>query len=70
MHVRPIYLTGRHSFSFRRGETSLVVGACMATPEGQHEERMCFIVMFDDGTVDYVPLSEVLKNDPAWEVEP
>jgi len=55
------FLVGIHSSgSFRPGKPAEILGVVFITPTNS-EERPCYHVKFDDGTEDFVPLSDA-KN--------
>lgn len=75
MKIEQLRIKGKHWATFRQGEHSTVIGAQWITPDRgkiggtttDRSPRACFVVQFDDGTVDYVPIEEVINSD-AWEV--
>ena len=51
------YLVGTSHYSFRRNEPALIKGLEWVTPVGL-EKRLAYKVMYDDGFIDYVPISD------------
>jgi hypothetical protein len=50
-----LFVVGTHRYSFRAGTPAEVVAEAMFTPEGL-EPRPGFILRFEDGTEDIVPV--------------
>lgn len=46
-----------HHYGFRHGEWSTVLGTEMYKPSN-NEPRMVYKVQYDDGLMDYIPVSE------------
>jgi hypothetical protein len=57
------YLVGKHPYTFRCGESALITGVKMMKPErksgGYYDPRPVYEITFDDGMVDYAPISDV-----------
>jgi hypothetical protein len=50
-----MFLVGTDPMSFRAGEIAEVIGTAMFTPK-DHARRPGFIIRFNDGIVDQVPI--------------
>jgi len=55
MKIKDAYYVGTHPYNYRCGEPAKIIGMAMVTPEGL-PERPCYVVMWDDGIVDYKPI--------------
>lgn len=63
MKIKPVCLVGKHQYSFRPGESAVVLGVNMITPTLKGaRERLCYCVYYSDGTIDYVPFSEIARG--------
>ena len=58
MKTRQAYLVGAHRRSFRQGEAALIIGVKLIQPPNLIE-RPCYEILFDDGTFDFIPISDV-----------
>lgn len=68
MTAKPMQAMGISFASFRRMEWADVIGVALVDPEkGALEPRACFILMFADGVVDYVP---VIETALEWRARP
>lgn len=47
--MKKLFYKGTHQYSFRTGEWAEVIGVVF-------KERLCFIVQFRDGVMDYKPV--------------
>ena len=59
---RTLRIKGTHPYSFRSGEWADIDGAVMSKPEGL-EERPVFVCRFEDGTVDYIAVSDDINYE-------
>lgn len=59
MKIKQTYIVGVHRYSFRNGEQALITGVKTIQPTDQHKARVCYEILFADGMIDYVPVSEV-----------
>ena len=57
MKAYPVSIRWTHSFGFRAGEWATIIGVSMAEPDGL-EPRLCYSVMYQDGTYDSIPVSD------------
>lgn len=61
--IKGAYLVGKHPYTFRCGESALITGVKMLSPQrrsgGYYEPRPVYEVTYDDGTIDYSPISDV-----------
>ena len=57
MKQYPVAIRWTHSFGFRAGEWASIIGVSMAEPDGL-EARLCYSVMYQDGTYDSIPVSD------------
>lgn len=57
MKAYPVSIRWTHSFGFRAGEWANIIGVSMAEPDGL-EPRLCYSVMYQDGTYDSIPVSD------------
>ena len=57
MKQYPVSIRWTHSFGFRAGEWATIIGVSMAEPDGL-EPRLCYSVMYQDGTYDSIPVSD------------
>lgn len=57
MKQYPVSIRWTHSFGFRAGEWASIIGVSMAEPVGC-EPRLCYSVMYQDGTHDSIPVSD------------
>lgn len=57
MKAYPVSIRWTHSFGFRAGEWATIIGVSMAEPDGL-EPRLCYSVMYQDGTHDSIPVSD------------
>ena len=55
MKIEKAFLIGQHPYSFRAGERAEIIGTKIVQPE-KLEARLCFEVLFDDGTIDFIPV--------------
>ncbi len=62
MKLEKLHIIGKHRYSFRKGEKALVVEVKMLYPDNL-PPRPCFVSIFDDGKIDYVPVSEVSNGN-------
>ncbi len=56
MTHKPAYIKGLHPDSFRKGESAEIVGVRYCCVSAYW--RLCYVVCFSDGVVDYIPFSE------------
>jgi len=56
--VGPVYLTQTHQYSFRQGESAVVLGVRMVDPGGVSLLRPCYVIHYAEGFVDYVPVDD------------
>lgn len=58
---RPARIRGMHRYHFRTGEWAKLIGVEIATPDGPVSlpERAVFVLEFDDGKIDYIPISDL-----------
>jgi len=68
LKIEKVLITGVNHNTFRCGETAEVVGTVYVTPEN-HERRLCFVIRFEDGYEDYVPICDAEKP-PLYRLEP
>lgn len=47
--MKVLYYRGTHNYSFKSGEWARVIGTAF-------KNRMCFVVEYQDGTIDYTPI--------------
>ena len=57
------HLQGVHPNSFRPGEKAMIVTIDKRQPEGCDSPRHCFMVIYPDGVLDAVPISEVVHGN-------
>ena len=57
MKIEKAFLIGQHLHSFRVGERSEIIGVKIIQPDSILEDRLCFEVLFDDGAIDFIPVS-------------
>lgn len=55
-------IKGVHPYCFRAGEWADIIAVRMATPIGL-EERLVFILQFDNGEIDSMPVSDIDKYE-------
>ena len=53
--ARPAKIRGTSPHSFRKGEWATIVGVALFTP-ANFEERLCYVVMYPDGDLDYISI--------------
>ena len=71
MTRRPCFYTPGHPFSFRPGETALVVGVEMVDPNGEGDARPCFHLIWPDGAEDWSPVYDTLEMpEGRWSSKP
>jgi len=64
MKIQSAYYTGTHPYSFRSGESGVILGIKIVSPAGatstspNRPSRPCFHVCYPDGVEDYSPISE------------
>ncbi len=51
------YLVGTNIHSFRSGEPALIKGVVWSYPKDL-ERRLCYVVEYDDGFIDYVAMHD------------
>lgn len=66
--TRLVRIRGIHAYSFRTGVWAQVLGTVWLTPEYDLEGRPCFVVMYPDGVVDYIPIEDERHYQIAPEV--
>jgi hypothetical protein len=63
MKVMDVYLIPKDSWTFRygTGQRGKIIGVKMVTPPGIMDQtpRLCFVVEFPDGVIDYVAVYNV-----------
>lgn len=47
--MKKLYYKGTHQYSFRTGEWARVIGTIF-------KDRLCFVLEYSDGTLDYTPV--------------
>ena len=52
LESKPVKIKGTHRYSFRVGEEAEVIGLRWA------RDRVCFMVLYADGFVDYIPMCD------------
>lgn len=50
--MRKLFYRGIHQYSFRSGEWAEVLGTTF-------KERLCFLIQYSDGTLDYTPVIDI-----------
>lgn len=50
--MRKLFYRGIHQYSFRSGECAEVLGTTF-------KERLCFLIQYSDGTLDYTPVIDI-----------
>lgn len=58
MEISRAYLVGVTRQSFRAGDPAKITGAVVVKPKDKLKARLCFQVEFEDGRIDYIPVSE------------
>ena len=66
VEIEDAFLIAIHTYAYRTmafedGGISKIVGVVFCTPPG-HEQRLCYKIEFDDGDIDYVPVSDIVKG--------
>ena len=54
---KPAFIRGINVYSFRRYEWAELIGVRIVTP-GDHEPRPCYMVLYEDGFIDYLPITD------------
>jgi hypothetical protein len=57
--MREAKLLGTNRYAYRNGESARITGVYQVRPHLGADPRMCYQIQYDDGVIDYVPLSEV-----------
>ena len=57
MKVLPVMIRATGRSYFRCGVAARIAGVRMVTPDYAHSTRLCYVVEFEDGVVDYFPVS-------------
>lgn len=57
MNQRLAKIKHTHPCGFRSGVFGEIIGVVFCKPEDR-EERLCYKVMYEDGIIDYLPLSD------------
>lgn len=65
METAPAFLVGTHPYAFRSGEAAEIVGVKTVFPKNGRTPRPCFEVKYQDGVIDYTPVSEVENGNYA-----
>lgn len=65
MQCLSLRIRGTHRYSFRSGEWAALVGYVMVIPDDSNEPRQAFMVRYNDGTVDYIPVSDANNYEIA-----
>ena len=58
MKVEKVYIKGLHPHLFRSGEICEVTGVKLVSLEDDLSPRLCYVVEFSDGAVDYWAISD------------
>ena len=58
MKVTLVEIRSTHVRGFRTGVWGTIVGVREVTPVGR-VKRLCYVIEFDDGVADYVPISDM-----------
>jgi len=66
MKIEQTYLVGKHHYAFRSGEPALITGVRTIQPDYSHPARVCYEILFPDGVIDYVPVSEVENENHVF----
>lgn len=62
MEVHLVYITARNPYAFRSGSVARIVGVRFVQPDIKKEWRVCYQLEWEDGVIDYVPISEVGRD--------
>lgn len=62
MKMKKLYYRGTHEYSFRTGQWALVIGTIF-------KERLCFLIEFPDGQLDYTPVIDIANYELKEEDE-
>lgn len=57
MQIMPVKTRGSHAAIFRYNEWAELIGVVII-PQPSGEQRLCYKVRFDDGVIDYRPVSD------------
>lgn len=62
MITKKARIKGVHPYCFRAGEWADIIAVRMATPDGL-EERLVFVLQFDNGEVDSMPVEDIANYE-------
>ena len=74
MGTKKAFIKGVGIHSYKLNEVAEIIGVVMVTPEGL-KERPCFEVLYQDGFINYIAMSDVEEGnykiipDPSVRVE-
>lgn len=54
--IKRLYYRGISPYSFKSNEWGLVIGTSFV-------ERWCFVIQYDDGTIDYSPIIDAVNYE-------
>lgn len=57
MQIKPVKTRGSHTAIYRYNEWASLIGVVII-PQPCGEQRLCYKVQFDDGVIDYRPVSD------------
>ena len=60
------YLVGVHKYCFKAGEKCRVIGVSYVQPNDDDDYRLAYKVVYDNGAVDYVAVSDVEAGNWQW----
>ena len=61
LKVGQVRVVKTHRAEYRPDDTALVVGVCMVKPGGL-KERVCLMLHYEDGEVDYLTIQDLGKT--------
>lgn len=62
MEAYTVQVTWTNGAGYRFGEYATIIGIQMVVPTGL-EPRLCYVVKYSDGFIDYIPISEASNLD-------
>lgn len=58
MKIEDAKYIGTHHYSYKSGEEGEIIGVKFVKPTDTDNYRPCFVVLFDDGEIDFCPIHD------------
>ena len=59
MRITKVFYVATNDYGFRPGEKGEIIGIKWVKPESDLPWRVCYIVLYKDGTTDLVPTCDI-----------